>query len=150
VDLILQHTDGLNPAFRNLVKQLDAWLAVIDGDEHSFYAQYNTLDQIKHVVLAYDGETPVGCGAFKKWDDHTAEIKRMFVLDDYRGKGIATSVLASLEAWAKAEGFEQVILETGRRQEDAVALYLKNQYIVTPCYGQYVGIANSICFAKAL
>lgn len=150
MDWILQHTDGLNPVFRNLVKQLDAWLAVTDGDEHSFYAQFNTLDQIKHVVLAYDGETAVGCGAFKKWDDHTAEIKRMFVLDDYRGKGVATQILASLEAWAKTAGFTQTILETGKRQEDAVALYLKNKYTIIPGYGQYAGVANSICFSKTL
>ncbi|MFN5135260.1 MAG: GNAT family N-acetyltransferase [Chitinophagaceae bacterium] len=94
-------TDSLNNHFKELVKLLDADLAIRDGADHAFYAQFNKIDLIQHVIVAYENEAPVGCGAFKKYDDTSAEIKRMYVLPQHRNKGIAASVLLQLEQWAK-------------------------------------------------
>ena len=84
-------TDSTNLDFQELVKELDIDLAIRDGEEHSFFAQFNKIDLIKHVVVAYINNEAVGCGAIKHYEDNTMEIKRMFVKPNNRGKGIATN-----------------------------------------------------------
>jgi GNAT superfamily N-acetyltransferase len=103
--LIRTHSD--NADFRTLVALLDKDLAVRDGDDHSFYAQFNKVDAIKEVVVAYQNNIPVGCGAIKPFADQSVEVKRMFVHPDYRKQGIAAQVLNELEVWAKALGHSQ-------------------------------------------
>ena len=146
----LLRTDSDNEDFRALVALLDADLAIRDGAEHLFYAQFNKIDKIRHVVVAYAGEKAVGGGAFKEYEAGAAEIKRMFVREDERGRGVAKSVLAELETWAQELGFSECVLETGRKQPEAVAVYRKSGYEIVPNYGQYVGVENSICMKKAI
>lgn len=143
-------TNSDNRDFLDLVKFLDADLAIRDGKDHSFYAQFNTLDNIKHVVVAYQDEKALGCGAIKEYMPDTMEIKRMYVSPESRNKGIATSVLAELEHWAKELSYAKCILETGKGQPEAIALYKKNGYTLIPNYGQYAGVDNSVCFQKEL
>ncbi len=143
-------TDSTHPDFISLVKLLDADLAHRDGKEHSFYAQYNKIDMIKHTVVAYEDEKPVGCGALKEFAPDTMEVKRMYTLPEYRGKGIAKKILAELERWADEMSYAKCILETGKRQPEAIALYTKNGYKPIPNYGQYAGVENSVCFEKRL
>lgn len=141
-------TDSDNADFRELVRLLDAELAVRDGAEHSFYAQYNKIDKIREVVVAYENERAVGCGAFKEYSRGTAEIKRMYVREENRSRGVAGRVLAELENWAKEHGFSECILETGLKQPEAVRLYQKSGYETIPNYGQYAGVENSVCMRK--
>jgi|SRR6476646_4556122 Acetyltransferases len=148
--LTIIRTNSNDQDFINLVKQLDAYLAVKDGRDHAFYDQYNKLDKIKHVVVAYDNNQPVGCGAIKEYDSNTMEVKRMFTLPECRGKGIATKLLNELEKWTIELGYEKCILETGKRQPEAIALYKKNGYKSIPNYGQYTGMDNSVCFEKEM
>lgn len=146
----LVRTNSENPDFINLVKDLDAYLEVTDGDEHAFYKQYNNIDVLKHTVVAYINGKPVGCGAFKKFDKDSVEIKRMFTDTSTRGKGIASKILAELEIWASELKYKSCILETGIRQIEAVNFYKKNKYTPIPNYGQYINISNSLCFKKML
>ncbi len=148
--LTFQRTNSENIVFLSLVKELDADLAVRDGKDREFYNQFNKLGSIKHVIVAYENENSVGCGAIKKFSADTMEVKRMFVPLDLRGKGIASLVLNELEKWAIELGYSKCILETGKRQPEAIALYQKNGYVQIPNYGQYVGIENSVCFIKEL
>ena len=74
----------------------------------------------------------------------------MFILSDSRGKGFASLILAELENWALELDFEKCILETGKMQPEAIALYRKNGYCKIPNYGQYTGVENSLCFEKNL
>jgi putative acetyltransferase len=141
-------TDSDNQDFLKLVKYLDADLAERDGNDHSFYAQFNKIDNIKHVVVAYENNKPVGCGAIKEYIPNTMEIKRMYTSPETRGKGIATRVLTELEIWATELSCEKCILETGKRQPEAIGLYKKNGYKLIPNYGQYLEIENSVCFEK--
>lgn len=143
-------TDSSNPDFRTLVVLLDQDLRIRDGEEHSFYATYNTLDKIGHVVVAYINNRAVGCGAIKPYSGQIVEIKRMFVLPDCRGQGIAGAVLAELERWAAELGFAEAILETGKKQPEAIRLYEKSGYLIIPNYGQYQGVENSVCMTKRL
>ena len=143
-------TNSDDADFRDLVRLLDSELAVIDGSEHAFYSQFNKTDTIKYAIVVYDDVIPAGCGAIKEFDDLSAEIKRMFVLPGHRNKGLGSIILAELEKWAKELLCNRCLLETGKRQPDAIALYLKNGYIAIPNYGQYAGVENSVCFEKYL
>ncbi len=146
----LIRTNSDNSDFRELVALLDQDLQIRDGDEHSFYAQFNKVDKIRQVVVAYQNGEAVGCGAIKEYTEGVMEIKRMFVRTERRGRGIAKSVLAELEAWADELNFSQCILETGKKQPEAIRLYQKSGYETIPNYGQYEGIDNSVCMKKSL
>ena len=146
----LIRTNSENKHFINLVKDLDAYLKITDQDEHDFYNQFNNIDVIKHVVIAYYKDKPVGCGAIKYFDEGSVEVKRMFVSPIARGKGFAQKILLELEHWAKELGYASCILETGKRQLEAVQFYHKSKYQVIPNYGQYRHMENSICFKKVL
>lgn len=149
-DLKLIRTDSDHTDFRKLVALLDQDLAFRDGDDHAFYAQFNKVDAIKEVIVAYLSGTAVGCGAIKPFSATEAEVKRMFVHPDYRKRGIAAKVLNALESWAAELGFAACVLETGKKQPEAIALYQKVGYHIIPNYGQYIGVDNSVCMTKPL
>src|SRR5258708_14585649 len=143
-------TNSDNPDFIGLVKRLDADLAERDGNDHSFYSQFNKIDKIRYAVVAYENSKPIGCGAIKEYSPDSMEVKRMYTSPDSRGKGIASQVLSALERWAAEFSYGKCVLETGKRQPEAIELYRKNGYKVIPNYGQYAGIENSVCFEKEM
>ena len=136
--------------FIELVRLLDADLAIRDGDDHEFYHQFNAIDALKNVILVYENEIPLACGAFKEYENGTVEIKRMYTTPLSRKKGMGSLVLKQLENWATELGYKRCILETGKKQPEAIALYQKNDYDIMPNFGQYSGVENSICFQKLL
>lgn len=143
-------TNSENKDFKKLVKELDSYLKITDGDEHDFYNQFNHINVLKHTVVAYKNKIPVGCGAFKKFDNKAVEIKRMYTHPNYRQFGIATLILSELQSWAKELNFKATILETGKRQTEAVQFYKKNNYQIIPNFGQYAEMDNSLCFYKVI
>jgi len=146
----ITRTNSQNSDFIDLVKLLDIEMAILDGEEHAFYSQFNKIDHLKFVLVAYENDLAVGCGAIKNYETNAMEVKRMYVLPEYRGKGIATKILVELEKWALELDMNKCVLETGKRQPDAIALYKKNGYNEMPNYGQYTNIENSVCFEKYL
>ena len=148
--LSIVRTDSDNPHFQRLVAELDSDLAIRDGDDHAFFAQFNKIDSIRHVIISYSVKEACGCGAMKEYDSQTMEIKRMFVSPDMRRQGIASSVLAALEKWAMELGYQKCILETGRVQPEAIGLYSRNNFSITPNYGPYADMESSVCFEKQL
>jgi putative acetyltransferase len=146
----LIRTTSDHPDFGQLVAELDAYLRILDGDDHEFYAQFNKTSLLKNALIVYENEFPVGIGAYKEYDSQTAEIKRMYTRPDYRGKGIAKAIITELELWAKEEGYTTAILETGHLQKDAIGLYQKLGYEITENFGQYIGVENSVCMKKSL
>lgn len=143
-------TNSEHEDFIRLVQLLDADLAKRDGAEHAFFAQFNKIDAIKYVVLVYENDIPLGCGAIKYFNAHTMEIKRMYTSEESRGKGIASKILAELENWTKELSFKKCVLETGVKQPEAIGLYQKNGYNKITNYGQYANVESSICFEKLL
>ena len=143
-------TDSTNQDFQNLVALLDKDLAIRDGSDHSFYAQFNKTDSIRNAIVCYNGKSPIACGAFKEFDKETVEIKRMFTLPAFRGIGIGINVLDQLELWAKDLDYTACVLETGRKQPEAIRLYEKAGYAFIANYGQYIGIENSVCMKKQI
>lgn len=148
--MIFKRTDSSDPDFVSLVKLLNKDLAIRDGDEHAFYAQFNKIDSIKNVIVCYENNTPIGCGAFKPFEEGSVEVKRMYVQPEVRGKGIGQQILFALEKWAAELGHDTCVLETGKKQPEAIALYQKSGYQLTPNYGQYIGKENSVCMKKAI
>ena len=100
--------------------------------------------------MFYKEGIAVGCGAIKSFDAESMEVKRMYVNLEYRGDGIAHQILEELEKWTQELGYKYTILETGKRQVEAVAFYKKSKYQIIPNYGQYKGVENSVCFKKEL
>ncbi|EAY28247.1 GNAT family N-acetyltransferase [Microscilla marina] len=148
--LTLERTHSDNEDFIDLIKHLDAYLKVQDGEDHDFYAQYNKVDAIRWVLVAYSNGVAAGCGAIKPYNEQTIELKRMFVHPDHRSKGVAQAMLQHLEQWAAEEGFTTCVLETGVKQVEAIRLYTKAGYELMDNYGQYAGLATSVCMKKAL
>lgn len=136
--------------FRKMVHALDEELYRRNGDTQKQYDQYNQIDKIKHAIVVYTDGKPVGCGCFKRFDDNTAEIKRMFLLPEMRGRQLAAQLLQALEQWAVEEDLTKAILETGLRQVEAIRLYTRSGYLLTENYGQYIEMEDSICYRKEL
>jgi putative acetyltransferase len=145
--ITLTRTTSDNPDFKRLTQLFDDYLVDIDGDEKDFFAQFNQI-HLDHVIVYYENGIGVGCGAFKEYEPKVAEIKRMFVMPEARGKGIAVAILNELEAWAAASGYESTLLETSVKLESAIALYKKSGYQTIENYGQYVGVQSSVCMNK--
>ncbi|MFY9153269.1 MAG: GNAT family N-acetyltransferase [Prolixibacteraceae bacterium] len=143
-------TTNENPDFRKMVDALDDDLYKRNGEGQLQYRQYNSIDKIQHAIVIYSGNSPVGCGCFKSFDAKTVEMKRMFVLPEKRGKQMAARMLQELEKWALEEGNTAAVLETGLRQVEAQRLYSVAGYFRTENYGQYIGMADSICYRKEL
>ncbi|MGK0254661.1 MAG: putative acetyltransferase [Mariniflexile sp.] len=148
--IALIRTDSGNADFVKLVHQLNEYLKMMDGEEHAFYSQYNGIESLKNVIVAYVNSEPVGCGAFKKFDDNRVEIKRMYTASEHRGIRVASKILKELESWSQEMSYSTSILETGKRQIEAVQFYKKNNYKIITNYGQYLGKENSLCFKKEL
>ncbi len=143
-------TDSSNRDFTQLTSQLDLDLLERNQDEQKRYDQHNIIEQNNTVLVIYDQEKPIACGCFKHFDNQSVEIKRMFVSQTYRGKGISKIVLKELENWALELGYSKTVLETGKKQLEAIGLYKKSVYKKIENYGQYANLPNSVCFEKNL
>lgn len=141
-------TDSNNGDFQKLVALLDDYLKEINGENHSFFSKFNTIDTLNHVLVAYSDGKPVGCGAFKPFSEKEAEIKRMFVLEEFRGQGLGRKILKNLEYWAEESNFDFCILETSKDMPNAVKLYQKAGYSSIQNYGQYKDVESSVCMKK--
>jgi GNAT superfamily N-acetyltransferase len=143
-----RRTNSNDPAFLALVAELDKDLRGRYEERQDVYDQYNKVPNLSTVVVAYQGDTPVGCGCFKPYDDVSVEIKRMFVAPASRGTGVAAAILRELEQWAKELGYGKAVLETGILQHEAIRFYQREGFSITGNYGQYIGMETSICMNK--
>lgn len=146
----IKRTNSDNLDFQTLILELDKELAIKNGETNDFFAQYNKIDLIENVVVAYEADKAVGCGAMKKYENGVMEIKRMFVPIEKRGKGIAGKILTELQVWAKELGYRKCVLETGDKMTEAIGLYNKRNFKIIPNYGQYANIKSSICFEREI
>ena len=143
-------TTSDNIDFKMLVAELDFHLVDFYGEEQDFFDKHNKVGAIKHVIVIYDNCIPIGCGGIKEYSNSVMEIKRMYTKPNYRGKGIASSILSSLENWAIELGYSSTILETLKAKESVISMYSKNGYEIIPNYGQYENIVSSVCMRKCI
>ena len=101
-------------------------------------------------LVAALASEPVACGAIRRIAPGVAEIKRMYVVPQSRGSGIARALLARLEREARALGASRIVLETGLRQPEALALYGRAGYATIAPYGEYISSPLSVCMGKEL
>jgi GNAT superfamily N-acetyltransferase len=101
-------------------------------------------------LVAYIDGQPIGCGAVRRTDATVAEIKRMYVAPSARGCGVGKRIVVELEAVARELGVRRLVLETGPRQPEAIALYERAGFVEIPLFGEYIGSQFSVCMAKEL
>jgi hypothetical protein len=147
---LIKRTNADDPDFQQLVALLDYELWQELKEDQATYDQYNKVPGLNTVIVIYDNEKPVASGCFKKYDEDTVEIKRMYVLKEYRGKKYSKMVLTALEEWAFEQGYKSAILETSIHFKPACSLYLKTGYTVIKNYDQYIGLKDSVCMKKEL
>lgn len=148
--ITIKRTNSNDAAFHALIKKLDKDLSDRYGSLQDYYSQFNKIEDNPTVVVAYEGDEAVGCGCFKKYDELSVEVKRMYVAEGHRAKGIGGLILGELENWAAELGQQATVLELGNNQPEAIGLYTKQGYTVIPNYGQYIGMETSICMRKGL
>lgn len=139
-----------HPAFGELIIELDKEFLARYPDNQQDFAPYNKIEDDARVVLAFESARAVGCGCFRDRQQATIEIKRMYVVRQYRNQGIGRKILMHLEQWAVEQGFTKSILETGVNQPEAQAAYRKSGYKVIPNFPPYKDAALSICMEKNL
>lgn len=146
----IRFVDAENADFLALVQQLDEYYFQVVGEVHRRYAKYNDPHVLDARMVVYQEGEPAGCGAWKKIDEQTAEIKRIFVAPDFRRQGVASKLICALEQDAAAHGYTRAILETARTTDDSAALYHKLGFREISYYGSPAGAENCRCFEKAL
>ena len=144
------HTDNSHRDFVGLTSQLDAELNERYGKKQSEYDRYNIIDPIETAIIGYLNGQAVACGCFKQIDVGIVEVKRMYVDPSHRRKGFSVKILIELEKWASELGYAKAILETGKGQPEAIALYKKCGYQQIENYGPYKDLTNSICMEKLI
>lgn len=147
---ILKRTTANDKDFQLLISHLDHELWNELKEDQATYDQYNKVPDSTNAVLIYDGQQPVACGCFKRYEEGTVEIKRMFVEKTHRGSGLSKMVLQELEKWSRELGYEFAVLETSVHFKTARNLYGKAGYKIISNYGQYANLADSVCMKKTL
>jgi GNAT superfamily N-acetyltransferase len=144
-------TDSRNEDFRRLAELLDESLYELYGEDIKIYSKQNSVTyNLKDILIIYINDEPVACGAFKKYDNDTIELKRVFVKKENRGQGISKLIVKEIEELGRINKYSFVILQTGRKQIEAIKLYESTGYEVIENYGVYIGDDESICMKKRI
>ena len=146
----IKRTNSNDAGFQQLIAALDNELWNELNEDQTKYDQYNKVPDLKTVLVLYVNEKPTASGCIKKYNETTAEIKRMFVVKEQRGKGLSSMILKELENWAIELGFQYAILETSIRFKAARSLYTNAGYKIIDNYDQYAGLEESVCMKKEL
>ena len=151
VGLQLKAVQSNHPHLQQLIKQLDQYLLELYPPEEVFGLEVNDskIEEVQFVVAYYDGNA-VGCGAITELAPNVSELKRFYVLQPYRNRGIASAMLQYLEREAVKKHHIAMRLETGDQQEEAISFYRKNGYSEIEAFGPYVGCNSSICMEKRI
>ena len=150
-EITIRRENEVGEAGRELIARLSAELAALYGDDGA--GRYR-LEDARHpgavFVTAWMDGRAVGCGALRSFEPGVGEVKRMYTDLAVRGRGVARSVLAELEAAAMELGYRRLRLETGARQPEAIRLYGAAGYHRIPCWPPYDAREDSLCFQKRL
>lgn len=146
----VEKTTSENPDFLFLIETFDTFLWERYPELKKDYWGNNLIEFNSNVFIVYKNDKPVASGCFKKYNNDTVELKRMFVLPEARGLGLAQLVIQELETEAKMQGFQTMILETLYKQVEAIGLYQKVGFTIVDNYEPYVGLSNSVCMSKSI
>lgn len=142
-DVAITLIDGLNRAIWERYPD-------IRPDDSEAYKANNLLSADTPFFVAWLGGEAVGCGAYRPMDEQAIEVKRMYVVDRARRKGIGRAILAAVEDAGREAGFSVARLETGTAQTEAIGLYEKDGYVRIDCWPPYDTLPASICMEKVI
>jgi putative acetyltransferase len=142
--LIIESRPADDPVVRQLSMDQQRELAGLEGDGHISFPLHEHID---FLVGLLDGVV-VACGALQQLGDGIGEVKRMYVLPGYRGRGLSREILAAVEDLARRQGLHTLRLETGAFLTAAVSLYTSSGYREIPAFGMYEGHETSVCYEK--
>ena len=151
--MIVQRCDILSLPARTLIEELNAELSSRYPEEgacHFRLDAHEVADGQGAFLIAFRSGNPVGCGAVRRIEARTGEIKRMYVVPTERGRGVGRAILNALEFEAQALGAARLLLETGVRQSEALALYERAGFLRIAPFGEYVASPLSVCMAKEI
>jgi GNAT superfamily N-acetyltransferase len=152
-DLVIRREDIHAPVIARLFDALNAELSELyteEGANHFELAADEVQEGAGALLVAWMGEEAVGCSAIRRLDSHTAELKRMYVVPGARGRGVAFELLRATEAEARKLSVKRLVLETGERQPEAIALAEKVGYVRIAPFGEYIGSPLSVCMGRTL
>jgi len=155
-DVEIRRQDIISPVAQQLIGALNAELEdrYPEDGANFFNLDANEVAEGRGgFFVAYISHEPVGCGAVRRTEPHVGEIKRMYVAPSARGRGVGRQILSALETEARRLGVCRLVLETGPRQPDAIALYSRAGFLRIPLFGQYLDTPHpelSVCMAKDL
>ena len=151
-EITYQWTDGNHPEFRHFYAVTEAYYSRIVGgkENRAGFVPFNASAGIPDVLLAYADDQPVGCAGLKRYSNTDAEVKRLWVEPEYRGRHIASGLMEQIEEKARTNGYRRIVLQTRPIMPDAVALYTKRGYTLIPNYPPYDKLPGAVCYAKAL
>ncbi len=152
----LRRVTFTDPAAQALVAQVQAGYVQIYGSPDESPLEPTQFDPPTGAFfVGYESERPVAIGGWRLRTDVTAfdrtnaaEVKRMYVVPDARGRGLARLVLSHLEATARAAGADLMVLETGPRQLEAIGLYESCGYRRITAFGHYRDAPGVRCYGK--
>ena len=142
-----------SPDARRLVAALDAHLASRYSPDQMFGPHLKAemvAPGVGTFVIARAEGLAIGCGALRRRDATTVEVKRMYVEPSMRGRGVAREILEHLETTARAMSAQRLVLETGIFQDEAIGLYESAGFRLIDCFDEYAGTPTSACFEKLL
>jgi GNAT superfamily N-acetyltransferase len=149
----VRRCDILSPVAHGLIGALNAELSRRYPEEGATHFRLDSEEVAEGqgaFLVAWRGENPVGCGAVRRIGEWSGELKRMYVCPEERGRGVGRALLAALEAEARALGLTRLVLETGVRQAEAIALYRGAGFSDSASFGEYVNSPLSVCMVKDL
>jgi GNAT superfamily N-acetyltransferase len=148
---VIKRTTSNDPDFKFLIRLLDQELERRYPSTYQDTHEYDVIKTETNAVVAYYGKDPVGSGCIRGTDTPgTVEMKRVYVVEGMRRRGVAEAMMGELERWAIELGWKRAILETGVKQPEAIALYTKIGYARIPNFGPYAGADESVCMVKDL
>lgn len=152
MDITFEWTDGNNEDFARFYRITEDYYSAIVGgeDKRKGFIPYNLSSVIENVLIVRSGGEAVACAGLKGYSDEDAEIKRVWVEPECRGKHIATEMMELLEEKARQRGFARLILQTREIMGDAVGLYTRLGYHRIENYPPYNKLEGAVCFAKEL
>jgi len=152
-EIVIRRIDILSPPAQMLIDALNMELLGRYPEEGACHFQLDAsevADGRGAFLVAFRSGQPVGCGAVRRIETDTGEVKRMYVTPQERGRGVGRAILNAIEAEARALRFSRLVLETGVRQTEAQALYQRAGFSQIDPFGEYILSPLSICMAKAL
>lgn len=150
--VVLEPSSPLAPEATALITELNAYLDDLyhPGDNHFRLEAEEVSGERGAFFLARLDGRPVGCGAIRVLAEDRAEVKRMYVRPDARGRGVGRAILERLQREARDRGAVELVLEMGDDQPDARALYESFGFVPVPCFGEYLATPTSQCLGVTL